>query len=77
MLIASTANPYKFGAAVLEAIGGDTDADEYEILSRLQEKSGMQIPKALAELKTKKVRFTGSVEQDAMAAFVRETLGIR
>ncbi len=77
MLIASTANPYKFGAAVLEAIGGDTDADEYEILSRLQERSGMKIPKALAELKTKKVRFTGSVEQDAMAAFVRETLGIR
>ena len=76
MLIASTANPYKFGAAVLEAIGGDTNADEYEILDRLQAKSGMQIPKALAELKTKKVRFSDVVAQDQMPAFVREKLGI-
>ena len=76
MLIASTANPYKFGAAVLEAIGGDTDADEYEILDRLQSKSGMQIPKALAELKTKAVRFNDVVAQDEMPAYVKEKLGI-
>ena len=77
MLIASTANPYKFGAAVLEAIGGDTDADEYEILDRLQAKSGMKIPAALAELKTKTVRFTDVVAQDEMPAFVKEKLGIQ
>ena len=77
MLIASTANPYKFGAAVLEAIGGDTDADEYEILSRLEEKSGMKVPRALAELKTKLVRFTDSVAQDEMPAYVREKLGVK
>ena len=77
MLIASTANPYKFGAAVLEAIGGDTDADEYEVLSRLEEKSGMAVPKALAELKTKTVRFTDSVAQDEMPAYVREKLGVQ
>ena len=77
MLIASTANPYKFGAAVLEAIGGDTDADEYEVLSRLEEKSGMAVPKALAELKTKTVRFTDSVAQDEMPAYVREKLGMQ
>ncbi len=77
MLIASTANPYKFGAAVLEAIGGSvSDADEYTVLDRLQEKSGMQIPKALAELKTKTVRFTDSVAQDEMPAYVKQQLGI-
>ncbi|MBR6107252.1 MAG: threonine synthase [Oscillospiraceae bacterium] len=76
MLIASTANPYKFGAAVLEAIGGDTNADEYEILDRLQAKSGMQIPKALAELKTKEVRFSDTVAQDEMPAYVKAKLGI-
>ena len=77
MLIASTANPYKFGAAVLEAIGGDTDADEYEVLARLEEKSGMKVPKALAELKTKLVRFSDSVAQDEMPAYVREKLGVK
>ncbi len=77
MLIASTANPYKFGKAVLEAIGGDTDADEYEILDRLQEKTGMKIPAALADLKTKEVRFRDSVAQDQMPAYVREKLGIQ
>ncbi|MBR3269327.1 MAG: threonine synthase [Oscillospiraceae bacterium] len=77
MLIASTANPYKFGKAVLEAIGGDTDADEYEILDRLQEKSGMKIPAALADLKTKEVLFRDSVAQDQMPAYVREKLGIQ
>ena len=77
MLIASTANPYKFGKAVLEAIGGDTDADEYAILDRLQEKSGMKIPAALAELKTKTVRFRDVVSGDEMPAYVREKLGIQ
>jgi len=77
MLIASTANPYKFGAAVLEAIGGAADgADEYAVLDLLQEKSGMAIPKALAELKSKQVRFSDSVAQDAMAAYVKQQLGI-
>ena len=78
MLIASTANPYKFGAAVLSAIGGNADgADEYAVLDLLQEKSGMKIPDALAALKTKAVRFSDSVAQDAMPGYVKEKLGIR
>ena len=40
------------------------------------QKSGMTIPKALAELKTKQVRFTDSVAQDEMPAYVRAQLGI-
>ncbi|MCQ2416265.1 MAG: threonine synthase [Oscillospiraceae bacterium] len=78
MLIASTANPYKFGAAVLEAIGGTADgADEYAVLDLLQAKSGMKIPAALADLKTKTVRFTEVTAQDQMDAYVREKLGIQ
>lgn len=78
MLIASTANPYKFGKAVLEAVGGETDqADEYEVLDLLRKKSGMEMPQALAELKTKPVRFTDVVAQNEMANYVRKLLGIR
>lgn len=78
MLVASTANPYKFGAAVLEAIGGDPSsaADEYAVLDQLAEKSGMKIPAALAELKTKPVRFTDVTAQNGMAAYVQQKLGI-
>ena len=63
---------------MLGAIGGEADgADEYAVLDRLQAKSGMPIPAALAALKTKTVRFTDSVAQDAMPAYVKEKLGIR
>lgn len=77
MLVASTANPYKFSAAVLEAIGGTVDADdEYAVLDALNQRSGMAIPKALAELKNKEVRFTDSVHREDMAEYVKVRLGI-
>ena len=77
MLIASTANPYKFGAAVLDAVDSvPADADEYEILDLLRKKTGMKIPTALAELRSKTVRFTDSVAQDAMVDYVKAQLGI-
>ena len=37
----------------------------------------MKIPAALAELKTKTVRFSDSVAQEQMPAYVKEKLGIR
>lgn len=77
MLVASTANPYKFGNAVLEAIDNvPADTDEYAILDLLCEKSKMPIPAALASLKSKPVRFADSVEKSAMPAYVKEKLGI-
>jgi len=78
MLVASTANPYKFGAAVLEAVGVNAgDADEYAVLDLLQEKSGMKIPQALAELKTKPVRFEDVTAQQDMADYVKASLKIK
>ena len=77
MLVASTANPYKFGNAVLEAIDSvPADTDEYAILDLLNEKSKMPIPAALASLKTKPVRFSDSVEKSEMPAYVKAKLGI-
>ena len=74
-VIASTANPYKFGKAVYEAVGGDTDGlDEFTIIEKLEEHTGTQMPAPLAATKTKKVRFTGSVEKSAMSAAVLDFL---
>lgn len=35
-IIASTASPYKFSGSVLEAIGINTDSDEFELVESLQ-----------------------------------------
>lgn len=74
-VIASTANPYKFSGAVYEAVGGviDTD-DEFEIIDRLEKKTGTKMPAPLAATKNKEIRFTGSVEKQDMSAVVLDFL---
>lgn len=57
-VIASTANPYKFAPAILDALGTvDTDKP-YEQLAELNEKTGWEIPQPLASLRDKQIRFT-------------------
>ena len=74
-VIASTANPYKFGKAVYEAVGGKTDGlDEFTIIEKLEEHTGTKMPAPLAATKTKTVRFTGSVEKSGMSDVVLEFL---
>lgn len=77
-IIASTANPYKFSGDVLTAISDSVDAEnEFDILGKLNEKSGMEIPEALASLQGKKVRFTGSCDRDTQTDTVLELLSIK
>lgn len=70
-IVASTANPYKFGAAVMDALGGETKGlDEFTIIENLEKKTGTTIPAPLAATKNKAVRFTGSVEKQDMPEVV-------
>ncbi|MBR4439845.1 MAG: threonine synthase [Clostridia bacterium] len=70
-VIASTASPYKFPAAVLRAIGGDaSDDDPFALIERLEAKSGVPAPKRIAELKYKLPRFTDVCEPSRMAEAV-------
>ena len=55
-VILSTASPFKFAEAVLEALGTKCPADEMECVRLLSEKSGLPVPKAIAELEHKPVR---------------------
>lgn len=73
-IIASTANPYKFGRAVFEAVGGNADGDEFDIIAKLENKTGTKIPVPLAATKNKSVRFTGCVEKQAMTGAVLDFL---
>lgn len=76
-VIASTASPYKFSAAVLEALeGGKSDIDEYAKVDRIAELSKLPVPAALADLKNKSQRFNDVIEKADQKQYVLRTLGI-
>jgi threonine synthase len=69
----STANPYKFSASVLEALGADVAGlDGFDCMDRLHELTGAPVPAQLAELRDLPERHTGVCEQAEMGAFVEE-----
>lgn len=76
-VIASTASPYKFSAAVLEALEGKTsDIDEYDKVAKIAELSDIPVPSALADLKNKPERFSDVIDKADQKAYVLRTLGI-
>lgn len=70
VVVLSTASPYKFPAAVLSAIGGDADGDEFDIMDRLHAMTGVPVPKALAELRQKPVLHRDVISREEMQAYV-------
>ena len=70
MVVLSTASPYKFPAAVLTAIGGDTSGDEFCQMERLSQLSGVPIPKNLSGLQGKPEKHTGVIPKEKMLDFV-------
>ncbi len=77
-VIASTANPYKFSASVLDALGGNReDWDEFAKVEELHALTGCEIPAPLAGLKDKKVRFSQVCGREEMRNVVYGMLGIQ
>lgn len=76
-VIASTASPYKFSASVLEAIEGKPSSlDEFDMVDRLKELSGYDIPASLAELKTKERRFKDVITKEQQKDYVLKQLSL-
>ena len=76
-VIASTASPYKFCTAVLDAIGGgEADADEFAKVDKVNELSGLKVPASLAGLKEKTARFDKTVTRSSMEEYVSSVLGL-
>ena len=73
--VVSTASPYKFCGAVLEALGGTADGSGVELIDRLNERTGVKVPAPLAALKGKQPRFTQCVEKQEMKEAVRHFIG--
>ena len=77
-VIASTASPFKFNQAVLSALGEDiNNVGDFELIDMLNKKSGMEIPKSLAELENKEKRFEGVIAKTELQELVSQVLKIR
>lgn len=77
VVLASTASPYKFSHSVLEAVAPDAISEnEFEMVEKLNQITGTEIPKPIAELKNLEVRFNNVTEAKSMPEYVKNTLGI-
>lgn len=65
-IIAATANPYKFCAAVYKALGKEPEADEFMTARKLEWLTNTRMPDPLYRTQGLPVRFTGSVEKSEM-----------
>lgn len=75
VIVLSTASPYKFSHAVGTAIGIEDTADEFRLMSEINAKTGVAIPKRLAELKGKKAIHNDVTEKEKMLDFVLGKIG--
>ena len=69
-VVLSTASAYKFPAAVLSALGEEVGEDEFAVMRRLNEITGVAIPKGLADLQSKAVRHSDVIDREAMYDYV-------
>jgi threonine synthase len=76
-VLASTASPFKFNRAVLEAIGRDTShKHEFSLLQELSSITGHAVPEKLAELKFLPEIHQEVCEKAGMAQAILKFLGI-
>jgi len=76
-LLASTASPFKFNRAVLEALGRVTASkDEFSLLEELSALSGQPVPAKLAELKSLPEIHRGVCGQQEMVTVLYHFLGL-
>ncbi|MCM1285207.1 MAG: threonine synthase [Acetobacter sp.] len=77
-VIDSTASPYKFSASVLKAVSKEDNAclNEFEMVDELNRITNADIPKPLASLKDKKVRFNNVCNKEDMSQMVFKLLDL-
>lgn len=77
VLIASTASPFKFNRSIINALGIDAgDKDDLELLNTLSEKTSLEIPKALKELKDLNVVHNLECDADKMEDILKKILKV-
>ena len=69
-VVLSTASPYKFPAACLRALGEHSENDEFAVMRRLNEISGVPVPRNLAGLESAEVLHTDVIGKEDMLGYV-------
>ena len=76
-LIASTASPFKFTRSVMNAIDSQYQSGEdFELVDKLSELSGVKVPKAIEEIRTAPVLHTKVCDKTQMKQAVMDILKI-
>ncbi len=75
-LIASTASPYKFAAAIAESIGLGQGADPFETIEKLREETGVPVPEGLRDLKARRIIHKEVIRREDMKQRVRQLLDL-
>ena len=77
-VIASTASPYKFTRSVMDAIDAEKygKMTDFELVDELSALSGVEVPKAIEEIRTAPVRHTTVCDAADMEKTVRSFLGV-
>ena len=70
MVVVSTASPFKFAPAMLNALGEKFEGDDFEKLEKLECAVKIKAPSPLSELKNKQPRFEKVIEKDDMRSEV-------
>lgn len=73
-VIVSTASPYKFGRSVYESIFGACEANDYELLSLLAEKTDTTIPLPLKDLDKKENHHQSQCDKTDMSKAILDFL---
>lgn len=71
-VVLSTADPYKFSAAALCALGGDVSADDFANMAVLEALTGTKAPAQLKSLSEKQVRFTDIINPEDIKKVAQE-----
>lgn len=70
VVVLSTASPFKFPTAVLDAIGEAADGDEFGQMEKLAGVTGLEIPKGLAELRELPVLHEDVIDKEDLIDYV-------
>ena len=75
VVVLSTASPYKFPAAVLEALGQKPDQNEFAMMNQLYQATGVNVPKGLAQLQNKSILHRDVINREDMLSYVLKKVG--
>lgn len=74
VVVLSTASPYKFPAAVLRALGGTPQEDEFAVMQQLHQLTGVPLPAGLAGLGEKRILHRDCIDVHGILDYVLQAV---